>query len=257
VLAALAAAGYVRPARGGRYVADERAGPLLERGRVHSMIEDVRERDVVDALTGRPLGRARFGKADGELLDDGGGLTLALGGRRRQVTAVRDDKVFVVSEDGADRARFLSREAPRYSAALAADLARFLGLEPGAMRLARIGRRGYRLDHFLGSTWGRVLEWVLTARKLRASGAGPFSLVLRQGLDPGALPLGGEAELERTVRALLARNRVALARMLGAGPFRDVVPPELIDRWVAESVDVEALVARLRDARVADAGEVE
>jgi ATP-dependent helicase Lhr and Lhr-like helicase len=258
VLAALAAAGYVRPARGGRFVADERALPLLERGRVHSMIEDVRERDVVDALTGRALGRARFGKAEGDRLEDGGGgVSLALGGRRRHVTGVRDDKVFVVSEEGAEQARFLSREAPRYSAALAADFARFLGLEPGAMRLARLGQRGYRLDHFLGSTWGRVLEWVLTARKHRASGAGPFSLVLRQGLEPGALPLGGEVELAQTVRAVLARNRATLARMLGAGPFRDLVPPELVDRWVAESVDVDGLVARLRDARVADVGEVE
>lgn len=257
VLAALAAAGFLRPARGGRFVADEAARPLLERGRVHSMIEDVREREVVDALTGRALGRARFGKAESERLVSGaGGVSLALGGRRRQVTALRDDKVFVVSEHGADEARFLSREAPRYSAALAADFARFLGLEPGAMRLARLGERGYRLDHFLGSTWGLVLEWVLKMRKHSATNVGPFSLLLRHGLEPGPLPLGGEVELEETVREVLGRNRATLARTLGAGPFRDVVPRELVDRWVAESVDVEALVARLRDARVTDAGDV-
>lgn len=260
VLRKMAEAGYVRSVDKGRFVVDELARPLLERGQVHSMIDDVREREVVDAVTGRPLGRARFGRSDSENVASGGELSLSLGGKRRQVMSVRDDKVFVMSEDGADKARFLSREAPRYSAALAQDFARFLGVESDTMLLSL--QRGskkqvYRLDHFLGSTWGRVLEWLLTSRGHRASGASAFSLVVEKPLETLApLFTDSDEDLLRKVETLLARHRKALARRLGAGPFRDEVPEDLLDRWIAESLDVDGLVRRLRAAVVEEAPEV-
>ncbi|MBI2837377.1 MAG: DEAD/DEAH box helicase [Acidobacteria bacterium] len=252
ILDALAEGGYLRAVSRDRFVADAESTHLFERGRIHSMIEDVRETEVVDALTGQSVGRVRFGKADEELVRAGGGVSLALGGRKRAVTHVRENKLYVRTADGSEEARFIAREAPRYSAGLAADLAAFLGMRRGTMSIEQLKDGSWRLAHFLGSVWGQMLGWLLTAAGHKARDAGPFFVRLDQPLPAGRLEIGNEESATHLVDRLVTAEQRSLARRLGAGPFRDVVPRSIMDRWVRESVDTDGFVRRALEARVVD-----
>ena len=253
VLGAMAEAGVLREISGGRFVIDAEGERLAERGKIHSMIRDHAETEVVDALTGRKLGTARLSRKERERAGEGAGLSLSLGGRRREVARVAGDRVYVDTREGADAARFIAREVPRYTAGLAADLGRFLGAGPGEMWLEPLAEEGWRLHHFLGSAWGVVLDAMLRAAGYKGKGAGkggPFATTLTRELAGGKLPFGDGDAVEVAARRA-ARGRVkALARVLGLGAHAGLVPAELTERWVDEAVDVGALAVRLREVQV-------
>lgn len=273
VLEQLAADRFLRPIEGGRYVADEAAARLLERGEVHSLISDSAELEVVDRMTGRTVGRARFGRAERERVASGDAVRLALGGMRREVTQVRDRSVFVDSSrtSSVEKARFIASEAPRYSAGLAADLARHLGLRPGEMPVTALGPKKYELAHFLGTAWGRVLGGLLLEAQLwkgpHRIGAffAPLDVDPTVGSPPDGVSLAtvlgrgtpDRGALQDSVVRVLSTRQKRLARLLGAGPLGGSVPEAHTDRWIAESVDVEALVERLWASRLVTAGEPE
>lgn len=252
ILAALAKAGYVRPASHRRFVVDAESKILFERGRIHSMIEDVHETEVVDTLTGQSVGHVRFGKTDQERVRAGVEVSLALGGRQRAITHVRENKLFVTSSAGSDKARFITREAPRYSAGLAVDFAGFLGMRSGQMYVEQLTDGSWRLAHFLGSIWGQLLGWVLAAKGHKARNAGPFFVGFDRPLLRDRLDLGDEEEATQLVERLVLAEQHSLARQLGAGPFREIVPRSIMDRWVRESVDVDSFVAKVRGTRIVE-----
>ncbi len=248
VLDALVEAGHLRPTQADRFTIDEGAERLFERGRLHSLIDDSPETAIVDALTGRRLGTARVAKAQKV-----GGGSLALGGRRRQISHVRDNTVFVKSAEGLGEAQFISREAPRYSAGLATDLGRSLGLGPDELRFEAIGDR-WRLAHFMGTLWGNLLDGLLLRRGLKGKApvGGPFFTWLESEPPEGPL-LEDASGLTAQLRSVALSRSASLARRLGAGAFRKVVPPSLIESWVLASVDHEALAHRLASCHLVQA----
>lgn len=246
-LAALVDSGELRAIEGGRYVPDEPAKRRFERGKLHSLLQDPKETEVIDAATGRAIGRARFSRAEREKLAGGARLSLSLAGRRRDVHHVRDDKVFVHSREGFEAPRFIAREAPRYSAGLARDLAGFLGFAPDEMRLWQVGDQ-YVLYHFLGTIWGHLLAAVLRLEGHKVGSAGAFELISKR---PPITP-----EHPRLVRAAgeaLRASQDRLNRLLGAGPFAGVVPTEQMARWARASVDLDGFVGWLSGARLVEA----
>ncbi len=250
ILNALAENGYVRAVSRDRFVAEVESKILFERGSIHSMIDDVRETEVVDAMTGQSVGRVRFGKTDQARVRAGDEMSLSLGGRKRAITHVRENKVFVRSMAGRDEARFIAREAPRYSAGLAADFAGFLGMRPEEMLIELQTDGSWRLAHFLGSVWGKMLGWVLTAKGYKASRAGPFFVRLNHALPAGRLDIGDEEIASQLVERLVSAERNSLARRLGAGPFREIVPRSIMDRWVRESVSIDEFVIKVRGTHI-------
>ncbi len=249
VLGQLEKVGDLRPIAGGRRVIDEPARERFDRGRVHSLIQDAHETEVVDAVTGRSIGRARFGKQEREAFERGE-VSMALGGQRRDVTRVREDKVYVTSTDAVDTARFISRQAPRYSAGLATDLARSLGFERHEMRLHPIGDDEWRLAHFLGTVWGRLLGVLLHRRGLGKARSGPFFAILERAPPADVLASGTPEELRKLAGAILDAQRKRFARLLGAGAMTESVPPELMTRWIRGCVDLDGFTQRVVSARV-------
>ena len=258
ILAHMAEAGVLRSVDGGRYVLDQEGERLCERGRMHSLIRDRRETEVVDAMTGRPLGTARVTQAEREGHTRGAGVSVSLGGKRREVSRVDGDRVFVTTVAGTGDARFIAREAPRYSAALSADLGRSLGLGPGEVWQVPAGDKRWRLHHFLGTTWGLVLDGLLRADGFKGKGAGAGGALATDLTRPlpairGVLLGAGEVEAEEARVELIVRGRGrALCAALGAGAFTELVPPELLDQWLVEAVDVPGLVAHLRAVTVVE-----
>lgn len=256
VLATLAEAEVIREVDGGRFVMEARGLELCERGKVHSLIADHAETEVVDATTGRRLGTARLSGPQHQAFKSGADVSLSLGGRRREVSRVTRDAaristIYVHTAEGSDEARFIAREAPRYSAGLAADFARFRGAGPGEMWLTQVADDRWRLDHWLGSAWAVVLGEVLKRTGHRGAGSGrvgAFSMLLTRRLEgPGPLPV---ADIEASVGRAVEGQQRRLARVLGIGAMAELAPPVLLARWVEEAVDVPALVAHLATARV-------
>src|SRR5690606_13835217 len=132
ILEALATGGYIREVANHRFVADENGLAAYERGRLHSLISDSPEVEVVDETTGRVVGSVRLTRRDEEQLSSGSG-GFSLGGQKRKVRRIEREPTFgrkssdrvrqiVASADfGIEEAQFIAREAPRYSRALAAD----------------------------------------------------------------------------------------------------------------------------------------
>ncbi len=252
VLAELVIGGALRPIDNGRFVPDEPTKTLFKRGTVHSLIEDSHETEVVDAVTGRSLGRARFSQKERDAFE-AGHVSLALGGQRRDVTRVRDDKVYVTSGEGVEEARFIARQAPRYSAALATDLARSLGLEAGEMRLEQIGEKRWRLAHFLGTVWGRLLGVLMESGGLGKAASGPFFAHLKRAPAGDDLGLGTEAAISQSAAAAIERQHKRFRRLLGAGAMAEAVPRELMERWVQAGVDVDGFARRVATSRLREA----
>ncbi len=267
LFAAAAQADLLRPVDRGRWVLEVKAQKLLERGTAHSTLRDSAEVEVLDAVTMRAVGRARVSAQQREALAGGDHeVTFSLGGRRRRARSMRGDKLVVEGARGADEGVFIAREAPRYSAELAGDLAGYIGLAPPRMRLYELppradGSPSWRLEHFLGTVWGEVLAGALGAAGYARAGAagGPFWMDLGHpvpgaGGDPADGPLGlGRGEVLRDgLRAAVEARARRLARRLGAGRFHEVVPDELALRWLLRSVDVERLAKRLERAVVVE-----
>ncbi|MCB9727387.1 MAG: DEAD/DEAH box helicase [Deltaproteobacteria bacterium] len=253
VLSTMGDQGWLRRVDHGRFVAEPRAEQAFRYGRIHAMIADNPEVEVVDETTGRLLGTARFRRADREGLDRGAGVALALAGKRREVTRVKDDRVYVQSSDGLEASRFIAREAPRYSFGLARDLARHLGLAPDEL-LLEVGERAATLSHFTGTIFGSLLASVLEERgvKRRAPGAGDAFFV---PVDPDAESslrdgFGTAKSLEAAMRARMAAEARRYASRLQAGPWIECVPDDMVVRWVQGAIDARRLAEFLAGARL-------
>ncbi len=261
VLDALVQAELLRPIHGGRFVLDVAGERLVERGTIHSTIMASGEVELVDGTTGRAVGRVRLNEADRAAIAGGAEVTLALGGQRRRLTRMADDRVIAQREAGSGDAQFIAREAPRYSAELAGDFGAFLGVAPPTMSLAPIGDTGaWQLGHFLGSLWGRLLDGLLVSAGLKrgVKRGGPFFTELNarpSGGPCGGLGLGDEAAV-RAALSRVARSRLAgLRQALGAGRFGKALPEALTLRWIEESVDLDALARRVVGARLIESSD--
>lgn len=252
LLGQLAERGWLRVDARGRYLVEDRAVKAFEAGRLHANFHVERELQVVDELTGRAVGSIRLGSQVQSRLGRGDAISVALGGQRRQVARVTSGQVIVRSGDGEAAGGFIGREAPRYSFELAQSLARHLGLPDDVLIIDKPVDGTWKLVHFWGSLWGRLLEGVLRAAKGRQMA--PRSHAFISPLLPGLLPedersLGSSLDVRAHAEAAVEGDLMGLARLLEPGPMLDVVPRAVLRRWVLEAVDLDAFVATASRAR--------
>ena len=243
--------GYLHADSHGRYVADEEANRDYRYGRIHAHIDSDGEVEVVDEATGRVIGTAKW-SAEETTRSQGGGGELLLGGKSRRVTRVRDRQVYVEQGKEAEDALFLSRSGPRYSFALARDLARFRGLDDGELVLRPLGPGEWMVEHYFGTLWGRLVAVVMRSRGFRVKAVGPFFAECR--LSSGALPedLGVRGQIEEDVRSHLESGYDRYAKVLQAGPWRRFVPEKLMRRWVVDCLRPDEFAAELAGYRLAE-----
>ncbi|MDX9721866.1 MAG: helicase-related protein, partial [Myxococcota bacterium] len=258
VLQRLGQSGWLRQASGGRWVAEDAAQQAFRYGRLHSLIRDTRETEVIDELTGRTVGRVRLAEKERSRLDGGGQVGLALGGRSHVSSRFRDERLYVRA--GAKEelsARFSRREAARYSVGLARDFARFLGIGASVITMQSIGEGSYRVGHFMGSVWGVLFVALLEAQGYHPQrrSAGPFFVDVERWPD-GQSVLGTSEAVLQMVGRRLERNMRRLSRALQPGAFQNQVPELLLSRWVQSSVDLPGFAQRVSGMRLELSGEV-
>jgi ATP-dependent Lhr-like helicase len=259
VLDVMRTAGYLHADSHGRFVADDPAKKEYRYGRMHAHIGGDSEIEVVDETTGRAIGTARWSSEDQGRADADGptGMPLGgmlLGGKQRKVTRTRDNQVFVESSDLDEAPQFVTRMGPRYSFALARDLARFAGLADDELGLVPIesmasGRRQWRLEHHFGTLWGRLVAAVMRQKGFTLVGVGAFHATARFGR--GKLPesLGTASQIKAAVDDFLTEGYRELRKPLQPGPWQRFVPDELMRRWVRECVrpaEFSEVLARFR-----------
>ncbi len=232
ILALMRSEGYLHADSQGRYVADVEAENDYKYGRIHAHIENSAEVEVIDEATGRKIGTASWTEQD----QSGGTDGFVLGGKHRDVTRVKDRQIFVKSSDSDKEANFLSRMGPRYSFDLARDLAAHLGHDDRQLRFMATGDRSWRLQHFFGTLWGRMLCALLRSRGFRLKKVGPFFADAR--LSRGKLPrdLGPAETIEEDLQNWLHDGYKQFVKPLEAGPWRRFVPDEMMRRWVIDCV---------------------
>ena len=236
--------GYLYADSGGHYVADEPAEKAFEYGQIHAHIDAEQEVEVVDEATGRKIGTARWNPEE-KARRESAGEGLLLGGQHRQVTRVRDRRVYVEDGDLEGDPEFLSRTGPRYSFELARDLARFIGHGDYELRVIPDGPRHWRVHHFFGTLWGKLLAGLMRKRNFTVKKMGPFFAECR--LRRGELPedFGYPEEIEEDVRDWLQRGYKKLLNPLQAGPWKRFVPDEMLHRWVVRCVRPGEFAGRL------------
>ncbi len=237
---------YLREGAHKRWLPDEKAARAFEVGRMHANIQDVPDVEVVDELTGRALGRVRLRAGDRARIG-AEGFALALGGRGRRVARVSGDRVVVRGDVGGDGVgRFIGRESPRYSFGLAQSLARWLEMPVDTLVIEQPAEGDWRLVHFWGTVWGRLLEAVLRVARGRQISASsePFISALLPGLLPAeGVGIGPADKVRGWAEVAIASDLVAFARLLEPGPMVECVPPDLLRRWVTEAIDLDRFVA--------------
>jgi len=216
---------WLAPVGTGRFGPSPRLLQFFEKGKIHHNLDaEGSEEDrveVVDEQTGRLLGHVHR-DAQGNLPEE-----ISLGGRRRRIVADHGRQIRSRAT-GEGRAEFRSRGSAEVTAELAADLARYLGVDPRHLPTVRKGG-SLLVGHFLGSVRARLLREALRDSVGAGAGAGPFLAWLPISADwPGNLDAA-------SLRRLLARRRRRLGRSLGAGPWAGAVPGD----WLME--DLEAL----------------
>ncbi|MFW5966874.1 MAG: DEAD/DEAH box helicase [Persicimonas sp.] len=236
ILEEMRADDYLHADSHGRYVPDEPAKEAFEYGLIHTHIEEDGEIEVVDEATGRTIGTAAFSPEERARSPkkDPGKRGILLAGRERDITRVRDGRVFVESRDLDSEPQFLSRRGPRYSYELARDLAEFIGLAEDEIRLVQVSNRSWEVWHFFGTIWGLVLEQCLERLGFDTRRTGPFKTKAfrSQGKPPESL--GSRTRLEDEVDGYIRAAHDNLQRKLQPGPWRRHVPDELLHAWVNE-----------------------
>jgi ATP-dependent Lhr-like helicase len=238
--------GYLHADSHGRFVADEPAKKDYRYGRMHAHIGGDSEIEVVDETTGRSIGTAHWSSHDQSRADAGdsaggplGGMLL--GGKQRKVTRVRDRQVFVESGDRDEDPQFMTRMGPRYSFALARDLAKFAGHADDELHLVpklneSTGKREWRLEHYFGTLWGRLLAAVMRQRGFRLVGVGAFHATARRRGGKFPERLGTASEIQAAVDDFLSEGYRELRKPLQPGPWQRYVPDDLMRRWVRDCV---------------------
>jgi len=233
--------GYFHANSRGQFVADEPAKRDYRYGQMHTHIDPDGEVEVIDETTGRTVGTARWSRDDQSRFSENSPLNkgFLLGGKQRMVTRVKDQKVFVDSSNLGDAPSFVSRMGPRYSFALARDLADYVGI-PDKTIIMRPGvlKNQWSIGHFFGSIWGWLLDAVLNSRSIQThprrginhfQGGASFL-----GTPPENLGNAGQIEViaEKFLSHTNGRKYNSLLKSLQPGPWRDYVPDEMLHRWV-------------------------
>ncbi|MBI5487019.1 MAG: DEAD/DEAH box helicase [Deltaproteobacteria bacterium] len=234
LLAGLGDAEWLAPAGRGRYRAGEKALYAFERGKVHSVIEDVvGEAEVIDELTGAALGRIAS-TTDQE--------RMSLGGRTWKVVGQRGGKVVVRGERSAAIApSFRLRSGPVIGRRLCEAFRESLGIPADVLLVEPSPAGGWTVHHFLGTAAGEVVAAAMakaTRRKVRKVKALSFDWT---GEDPDELrPPAMEA-----LQAAVDGNALRLARRLGSGPWSKYLPRHLVERFAREAIEPAGLAARV------------
>lgn len=258
VLEVMRAEGYLHADSRGRFVADKLAKKDWRYGRIHAHIGGDAEVEVVDETTGRTIGTAHW-SGDDQSRAEGDVDGLLLGGKQRKVTRVRDRRVFVEAADLDEAPSFLSRMGPNYSFALARDLAAFADLGDDTLWLTRTGghisrKNEWRLEHYFGTLWGRLLAPVLRSHGFGfRGGMGAFHAKVSRRPRRLADSLGTPAAIESTVDDYLKTGYKQLEKRLQPGPWKRFVPPDMMRRWVRACVRPEEFAQVAAGFRVCEA----
>ncbi|MFU8804339.1 MAG: DEAD/DEAH box helicase [Bradymonadaceae bacterium] len=258
ILEVMTEKGYFHPMDHGRFAADSRALKMYKHGLFHANFEDSADIEVFDDMTGELLGQVSISQRQKETIERGGVVSMALGGKRRNVLRMQENQIFVDSRDGHDHTSFMSRQAPRYTFGLAQSLAASMGYDPGTMHI-QAQAKGALLGHFLGTTWARLFEYVLATLKQRKSQPNAFFAALKKfptEKDRKTLvakhPFGSAEDIRRITSAAVSQDTVNLARLLGSGPFTDCIPKPVLRDWVEETVDIERFADFVADIRLVE-----
>lgn len=241
--------GYFHRIDHGRYVADERSKKMFEYGLLHGNIEDSSEIEIYDEMTGQLIGRAALNKDDEKRLREGSDVNLSLAGKKRQVLRIRENRAFVDTSDGSDQSLFVARSAPRYSFGLARSLAHSIGYAPDSFIIEPRDPGQFMLGHFLGSTWGQLLKFVLRKQKLLGRQCTPFFADITGPLPEMDKFFGSPLQIQDTLDKAIAANNAIFARMLDAGPFRSCLPDEILNAWIHDALNIPDFIETLMKAQ--------
>ena len=243
---------HFKRVRTGHYTAAEELERAHRTGKLHGNIGGEAEVEVIEELTGRSLGTISLMKRRGQADSD----RVLLGGSARRMTRVRADGRVVASsggESGAE-ARFTGRAAPPIPGALAEDVLRWIGLEPGHV---------YRVEsedetifiHGLGTLRGAVVHVAASdLETLPRPGRGAaFGFRLDRGHRDWPAGVSQEERL-----ALVTKHWASkLIRQLGFGPWFPLLPEREREHAVLEAVRPRQLSELLRDADIIEVYEDE
>ncbi len=240
-----AATGWLHAVFGqARYGVTDASERLFERGELHgNLASEPAGVEVVDDATGAVLGQV----GGGTLVQPGDKLTF--GGRTHKVAQAGAGRVRVqLGAKGQALPIFAPRGRPVVAGAQARAFADYLGLAPTEAPVLPLSG-GACLFHFRGSLVGEVLaafaSHTLGAGQVRAGG---YSLVYTGCDAVWRPPTLGE------LQAILAHQAARLWSVLQPGPFANAVPAALVERWLAEALDLPALVKDLATLTACDAG---
>jgi ATP-dependent Lhr-like helicase len=223
----------------GRWSPDAEATSAFQFGTMHCNIEPDSSIEVVDETTRRSLGRVSPRYLDKE--ED----VFAMGGQRRQIARIREQKLFVEQGGGPGEVMFATTSGPRLTYDYCQDFAAFLEIPTHELRFVRESRGVWRVWHFFGSVRAEAFAGVMKTRGFRPSKVTPFSLKLRRssGRPPGRI--GAASSLRDRIERAIRDRRKRLYRVLQPGPFAAFVPEALQARWLRQTVDIDAFAREL------------
>lgn len=239
IMCKMAEGGLLREVSQRRFVPEQKAEFLYDRGLMHSMIEDKGETDVVDALTGRTIGTVKLAKHSKRAISLGLKPTLSLAGRSREVAYYKEDKLYVQSSSAGNKAQFVSHEAPRYSLALARSFARYLGHREGVFEMREEENKVLVLDHFLGSIGAVLLSEYLNMHgaEINPKSLTPFHFSMKKAPQLRRLP--AKEELMEQFSYIIQSKSKLMAKYMQIGPYSQYIPPNLLVHWLRNSILIE------------------
>jgi len=250
LLREMASASLLREVAKRRFVAEDKAEFLYDRGLMHSMIEDKGETDVVDALTGRTIGSVRLAGHSKRAISMGLKPTLSLAGKSREVAYFKEDKLYVQAGSASKNAQFVSHEPPRYSLALARHFAQYLGQEDGIIELHEDDSQILVVQHFLGSIGAVLLSEYLQAHgaELVPKSTTAFHFALKQA--PAIERLPPKDELLQQFSYIIHEKSKLMAKYLQIGPYSAFIPQGMLLRWLRASIRLEDYAEVLAGAQL-------
>lgn len=278
ILLSMAEHGLLRKIERGKFVPEPKAQFLFERGYIHSMIADRGETDVVDAVTGRTLGSVYLKKSKRNDVALGNDVTLTLGGAAHTVSYIRDQKIFVHRGEESSSTGFLALEPPRYSLGLARDFSHFMNIPDDAIYIASVpanlesyrnftpetgselqwampaasfaGSTEFHVNHFLGTIGCLLLQHFFEnhGAPVKKGSATPF--FMRLTAKPAIDVFPDEQHLIMFFETDIAANPKLYAKRLQPGPWFQIIPENITQRWLMRSIDTRAYAKFLANKRI-------
>ena len=141
-----------------------------------------------------------------------------------------------------DRSNVIDVHEPR-------SLAHSIGYAPDSFIIEPRNPGQFALGHFLGTTWGRLLQFVLRKQKLLGGKCTPFFADISGPLPEMDKFFGSPLQIQDTLDKAIAANNAIFARMLDAGPFRSCLPDDILNAWIHDALDVPAFIETLMKAQ--------